>query len=215
VIVAFTDGMRAEGHAVESTCRVLREQGCQIAARTYRSWSQSDLPIPARTVDDAVVEDAIRAAAWAGDGHGARRLTPEGLYGRRKMTASGRRSIPDASPGSVDRAMRSLGLRGIARVKKVRTTVPAADGARAGDLLVRNFTAAAPNRTAVMGFACCRTWAGFVYVAFIVDVFAPRILAWHAATVRDADLVLTALKMAIWRRTPEGHPIRPGELIGH
>ncbi len=66
-----------------------------------------------------------------------------------------------------------------------------------------------------MDFTYCRTWAGWTYVAFIVDVFAQKILAWHAATVRDADLVLTPLKMAIWQRDREGHPIEPGELVGH
>ena len=66
-----------------------------------------------------------------------------------------------------------------------------------------------------MDFTYCRTWVGFAYVAFIVDVFAQKIVAWHASTVRDADLVLTPLKMAIWQRGREGHPITPGELIGH
>ena len=215
MIVAFVDELRAEGHAVESICRVLREQGCQVAARTYRQWAQPDRRVSSRTVSDAIVEDAVRQLAWTVDQHGRRRLAPEGLYGRRKMTALVHRWIPDASPGSVDRAMRSLGLHGIRRSKGIRTTIPAKDGARAGDLLNRDFTASAPNRTWVMDFTYCRTWAGWTYVAFIVDVFAQKILAWHAATVRDADLVLTPLTMAIWARGREGHPIEPGELIGH
>jgi transposase InsO family protein len=97
----------------------------------------------------------------------------------------------------------------------VRTTIPAKDGSRAGDLLNRDFTAPAPNRKWVMDFTYCCTWVGFVYVAFIVDAFAQKIVAWHAASVRDADLVLTPLKMAIWQRGREGHPITPGKLIGH
>jgi transposase InsO family protein len=207
--------MRAEGHAVESICRILREQGCQVAARTYRLWVQADRPVAARVVSDAVVEDKVRQLAWTVDEHGCRRLTPEGLYGRRKMTRLVRRTIPDASPGSVNRAMRSLALQGIRRSKGIRTTIAAKDGTRAADLLNRDFTAPAPNRKWVMDFTYCRTWVGFVYVAFIVDVFAQKIVAWHAATVRDADLVLTPLKMAIWQRGREGHPITPGELIGH
>jgi len=166
-------------------------------------------------VSDAAVEGAVRRLAWTVEEHGCRRLTPEGLYGRRKMTVLVRRSIPTASPGSVDRAMKSLGLQGITRSKGIRTTIPAKDGQRAGDLLNRDFTAAAPNRSWVMDFTYCRTWAGWTYVAFIVDVFAQKILAWHAATVRDADLVLTPLKMAIWQRDRDGHPIEPGELVGH
>ena len=74
--MAFIDDMRAEGHAVESTCRVLREQGCQVAARTYRAWRQANRPVAARTVTDARVIDALLATQG----------TPEGLYGRRKMT---------------------------------------------------------------------------------------------------------------------------------
>jgi putative transposase len=207
--------MRGEGHVVESICRVLSEQGCQIAARTYRAWSRSTRPVAARTISDAVVEDKVRQLAWTVDEHGCRRLTPESLYGRRKMTRLVRRLLPDASPGSVDRAMRSLGLRGIRRSKGIRTTIRAKDGKRAGDLLNRDFSAAAPNRTWVMDFTYVRTWVGFVYVAFIVDVFAQKILAWNAATVRDTDLVMTPLKMATWQRAREGHPIVHGQLIGH
>lgn len=206
--------MRTEGYAVESICRVLREQGCQVAARTYRLWHQPRVPAD-RVVSDAVVEGQVRELAWAVDEQGCRRLAPEGLYGRRKMTVLVRRHLPHASPGSVDRAMKALGLSGIRRSKGIRTTIPAKDGKRAGDLLNRDFTAAAPNRTWVMDFTYCRTWSGWAYVAFVVDVFAQKILAWHAATIRDADLVLTPLQMAIWARGREGHPIVPGELIGH
>lgn len=141
-----------------------------------------------RTISDALVIDVVRDIAWNVDADDRRRLTPEGLYGRRKMTALVSRTTPGTSPGSVDRAMRSLGLQGIRRSKGVRTTIPAKDGKRAGDLLDRDFTAEAPNRTWVMDFTYCRTWAGFTYVAFVVDVFAQKIIAWHAATVRDADL---------------------------
>jgi len=176
LIVAFIDECRQAGHAVESICEVLREQGCQVAARTYRAWASPDQHGAARTVRDAVVTDAVRDAAWTVDEDGplagVRRLTPEGLYGRRKMTALIKRTLPQASPGSVDRAMKALGLNGIRRAKGVRTTIPGKDGRRAGDLLNRDFTACAPNRTWVMDFTYCRTWAGFVYVSFVVDVFA-------------------------------------------
>ncbi len=152
MIVAFIDEMRAEGHAVESICRVLREQGRQVAARTYRAWSRPDRVLAERVVSDALVEDKVRELAWTIDEHGCRRLTPEGLYERRKMAAAVRRAMPTASPGSVDRAMRSLGLQGIRRSKGVRTTIPAKDGKRAGDLLNRDFTAPAPNLKWVMDF---------------------------------------------------------------
>src|SRR5665647_1480818 len=147
---------------------------------------------------------------------GRRTLTPEGLYGRRKMTAYLRRSaMPEASAGSVDRAMRTLGLVGVRRDKTTRTTIPAKDGIRAGDLLNRQFTAPAPNRVWVTDFTYVRTWAGFCYVAFIVDIFAQKIVAWHAATSKATDLVMIPLRMALWARDREGHRPAPGQLICH
>ena len=215
-MMGFIDAQRSHGHAVESICRVLREQGCQVAARTYRSWKQTGRPVAARTVTDAQVIDAVREVAWATGVDGRRTLTPEGLYGRRKMTAYLRRSaMPEASAGSVDRAMRTLGLVGVRRDKTTRTTIPAKDGIRAGDLLNRQFTAPAPNRVWVTDFTYVRTWAGFCYVAFIVDVFAQKIVAWHAATSKATDLVMIPLRMALWARDREGHRPAPGQLICH
>ena len=203
--------MRAEGHAVESICRVLREQGCQVAARTYRAWSSraaSSRPGPSAT---PMVVDAVRDIAWTTGRPRRRRvrkLTPEGLYGRRKMTAL---PAPHAHARGVCRVGRPGDAHpwaaGVRRDKGIRTTIPAKDGNRAGDLLDRDFTAAAPNRTWVTDFTYVRTWAGFVYVAFIVDVFAQRIVAWHAATTKQTDLVMTPLRMALWQRDREGHPI--------
>ena len=83
MIVAFIDECREAGHAVESVCRVLSEQGCQIAARTYRAWSSIGQHVAPRTVSDATVINAVRDAAWIVDADGPmagiRRLTPEGL----------------------------------------------------------------------------------------------------------------------------------------
>jgi putative transposase len=146
--------MRAEGHAVESILRVLRQHGLQIAARTYRAW-KNPTRIADRTVTDALVEDRIRELVWEFNAvTGRRQMTPEGLYGRRKMLALIRRQpgFAGASRGAVDRAMRSLGLEGIVRAKKLRTTIPGADGKRAGDLLNRDFTAPAPNLVWVTDF---------------------------------------------------------------
>jgi transposase InsO family protein len=202
----FIDDLRAEGHAVESICRVLREQGCQIAARTYREWARANQPVAARTINDALVVNQVRELAWRVDDQGVRRMTPEGLYGRRKMTALVQRTTPQASPGSVDRAMRTLALQGIRRSKGIRTTIPAKDGKRAGDLLDRDFTADAPNRTWVMDFTYVRTWAGFVYVAFILDVFAQKIVAWNVAPTKAVELVDVPLRMALWHDTARATP---------
>jgi putative transposase len=209
--MGFIDTMRSEGHAVESICRVLSQQGCHVAARTYRSWNQPTRSVATRTVTDAMVVDAVRDIAWKTDKQGRRKLTPEGLYGRRKMTAMVRRTVmPEASAGSVDRAMRTLGLVGVRRSKGIRTTIPDKDGKRAGDLLDRDFTAPAPNRVWITDFTYVRTWAGFVYVAFIVDVYAQRIVAWHAATTKRADLVITPLRMALLAARPRGPSDHPG-----
>ena len=216
-MLGFIDTMRAEGHAARSICRVLREQGHQIAARTYRS--QRHGVIAARTFTDAQVQSAVRDAAWTTieiNGRARRVLSPEGLYGRRKMTALIRRTtIPEASRGAVDRAMRALGLSGIRRDKGIRTTIPAKDGIRAGDLLNRDFTAPRPDHTWVMDFTYCRTWAGWVYVAFIVDVYSQRIVAWHAQTSKHVELVMIPLRMALWERGRQGHPIQPQQLRAH
>lgn len=213
MIMGFIDTMRAKGHAVESVCTVLREQGCQIAARTYRAWRGCR---PAgRTITDARVIDAIRQACWRRDDAGVLRLTPEGLYGRRKLTAHLRRGGLEVAECTVARGMKALGHKGIRRAKGIRTTIPGRDGNRAGDLLDRDFTAPAPNRVWVSDFTHVRTWAGMVYVAFIVDVFAQKIVAWHASTCKATELVMTPLRMALWQRDREGHPAAAGELICH
>jgi transposase InsO family protein len=148
---------------------------------------------------------------------GVRRLAPEGLYGRRKLIAYLRRtSLPGVSETAVVGAMRVLDHHGVVRAKSHRTTIPAKDGIRAGDLLNRDFTTEAPNRKWVTDFTYVRTWAGFVYVAFIVDCYAQRIVAWHASTSKSTELVMTPLRMAIWHRTKEGHPTGvTGTLIHH
>lgn len=217
-MMGFIDLMRADGHAVESIIRVLRSQGVKIAARTYRAWKNQGAA--ARTITDAQVQDAVREAAWetvvTPTGVPRRKLRPEGLYGRRKMTAFIRRTaIAGASRGAVDRAMRALGLVGVSRAKTIRTTIQAKDGIRAGDLLNRDFTAPRPNHTWVADFTYVRAWSGWVYVAFIVDVYAQRVLAWHAATTKHTDLVTTPLRMALWERDRQGHSVQRDQLRAH
>jgi putative transposase len=111
--------------------------------------------------------------------------------------------------------MRDLGMNGVRRGKGLRTTVPAKDRDRAGDLVNRDFTAPAPNIRWVADFAYCRTWAGFCDVAFILDVFSQRIAGWHAAADRRTDLVMTPLRIALWDRGRQGRPVKPGQLLHH
>jgi putative transposase len=209
--MAFIDQLRAQGFAVESVCQVLREQGVQVAARTYRAWRAPGRQIATRTLSDAVVVDALLGARTGPDG----RPTPESLYGRRKMTALLRRHGLKVAHCTVDRLMRQLGMHGVRRGKTPRTTIPSADGRRASDLLDRDFTAPAPNRVWIADFTYVRTWTGMVYVAFVVDVFAQRIVGWHAMVTRPAELVLLPLRMAAWARGQQGHPVIRGELVHH
>ena len=90
----------------------------------------------------------------------------------------------------------------------------AKDGELVGVLLNPNCTTDARTMS-VTDFTYCRSWARFCYVAFIVDVFAQRIVAWHAATTKTTDLVMTPLRMALWQRGREGRPTEPGQLIHH
>src|SRR5215218_6398659 len=153
--MAFIDQMRARGFAVGSICQVLRNQGVQVAARTYRSWKAPGRQVAARTVCDAVVSNALLDARVGPDG----RSTPESLYGRRKMTALLRRRGLQVAHCTVDRLMRELGMQGVRRGKTPRTTIPGKDSTRAGDLLDRDFTAPAPNRVWIADFTYVRAWA--------------------------------------------------------
>lgn len=209
--MAFIDQMRARGFAVGSICQVLRNQGVQVAARTYRSWKAPGRQVAARTVCDAVVSNALLDARVGPDG----RSTPESLYGRRKMTALLRRRGLQVAHCTVDRLMRELGMQGVRRGKTPRTTIPGKDSTRAGDLLDRDFTAPAPNRVWIADFTYVRAWTGMGYVAFVVDLYAQRIVGWHAMSTRPAELVLLPLRMAAWARGQQGHPIVRGELVHH
>lgn len=141
---------------------------------------------------------------------------PEGLYGRRKMTAHLRRQGIEVSAGTVHRLMGDEGLNGLVRGRSHRTTIPAKDGIRAGDLVNRKFTAPCPNRVWVAYCTYCRTWNGFVYVAFIIDVFSRMIVGWHAVltqTSRPTELITVPLRMALWQRS---HQIKEtGEKLIH
>ena len=173
--------MREAGHGVESTCDVLRSQGVAVAPRSYRAWRRR--PPSNRAFDDAAIIDVFRQLRQR-DARGRQR--PEVLYGRRKMTAwLARKGFPDVSKHTVDRLMRDEGMAGVIRGRKTRTTIPAKDGKRAGDLLNRDFTAPFPNHSWVTDFTYVATWAGFVYVAFAIDLFSRAIVGWQVSTVKD------------------------------
>src|SRR5210317_403283 len=105
--------------------------------------------------------------------------------------------------------MRQMGLQGIVRGKKVKTTIPDEVAARPADLVERDFTAAHPNQLWVADLTYVATWAGFVYVAFVIDVFSRMIVGWRVSRSLSGDLALDALEQALWAR-PETR-----ELIHH
>ena len=123
-----------------------------------------------------------------------------GVYGIEKVWRQLRREGHEVGRDRVARLMDDLKLSGVVRGKKKRTTIPADVSPRPADLVERNFTAAAPNRLWVSDLTYVSTWTGFVYVAFVIDVFSRLIVGWRVSKSLHAELALDALEMAIWRR---------------
>ena len=103
----------------------------------------------------------------------------------------------------IARLMRNAGLAGISRRKGTRTTVRDARARAAADLVERNFTAEAPDRLWVADITYIPTWAGFLYLAVVLDVFSRRVIGWSMANHLRTRLVLDALDMALWQRRPD------------
>ena len=124
-----------------------------------------------------------------------------GLYGARKVWLQLRREGVEVARCTVERLMREMGLAGAAaRRKKPRTTVPAGADSRPADLLERDFTAPAPNRRWVADITYVATACGFVYTAFITDLFSRKIVGCQVADHLRAGLALDALEMALFAR---------------
>lgn len=122
------------------------------------------------------------------------------VYGADKVWAQLRREGRPIARCTVERLMRELGLRGVVRGKKVRTTWPDEVSQRPTDLVERRFQAAAPNRLWVADLTYIKTHSGWVYVAFVIDVFSRFVVGWQASRSLHADLALDALEMALWAR---------------
>jgi transposase InsO family protein len=133
------------------------------------------------------------------------------VYGADKVWRQLRREGIQVARCTVERLMRGLGLRGVMRGKSVRTTVSDAKTPCPQDRVHRQFTADRPNRLWVSDFTYVSTWAGFVYVAFVIDVFARRIVGWRVSRSMRTDFVLDALEQALYARQPE----RDASLIHH
>jgi putative transposase len=134
------------------------------------------------------------------------------VYGPRKVWKQLRREGHRVARCTVRRLMRAIGLAGAVRGRTwVTTTHASADAGRLPDLVERDFTATRPNQLWVSDFTYVATWRGFVYVAFVIDVFARRIVGWRASASLRTDLALDALEQAVCDRCHDD----TGDLVHH
>jgi putative transposase len=187
-MVRFIDDHR-EMYGVEPICRVL-----PIAPSTYfryKAEQRDPSRRSARAQGDAVLRAIIRRI-WT-ENHQ--------VYGPRKVWKQMGRENLRAARCRVRRLMREMGLAGAVRGRAWTTTTQSQPEAkRPGDLVDRNFTATRPNQLWVSDFTYVATWRGFVYVAFVIDVFARRIVGWRVSSSLVTDFVLDALEQAIYDR---------------
>jgi transposase InsO family protein len=177
-------------HGVEPICRVL-----QIAPSGYRRHAavQRDASLRCeRAKRDEALKPEIKRV-WQANHQ---------VYGADKVWQQLGREGVTAARCTVERLMRRLGLRGVMRGKAVKTTVADAGAPCPRDKVNRHFKADRPNALWVSDFTYVSTWQGFVYVAFVVDVFARRIVGWRVSHSMRTDFVLDALEQALYARQP-------------
>jgi putative transposase len=177
-------------------CRVLTEHGCKIAPRTYYAFKAR--PPSARSVADEQLLVEVRRVHTASRG---------GLYGVRKVWHQLLNEGIEVGREHVARLMKAEGLQGVRRGAAPRTTTPDDAAVRPDDLVDRQFSASKPNELWIVDFTYVATFAGFVYVAFAIDVFSRMIVGWRAAKSMTTDLPLDALDMALWHRGRHGHTV--------
>jgi putative transposase len=197
-MIAFIDEHRGH-YGVEPICRVL-----SVAPSTYHEYvAQRRDPsrLSARTQrDEALKPEVIRVFA-----------ENFSVYGVRKVWRQMQREGFDVARCTVQRLMRDLGLQGVIRGKPVRTTISDKSAPCPLDQVNRQFHAPAPDRLWLSDFTYVATWAGFVYVAFVIDAYARRIVGWRASRTAHAGFVLDALEQALHDR----RPLHGGGLIHH
>lgn len=193
------DGLR---WGVEPITAVLAEHGLVIAPSTYYEHVN-------RGPTDAEWRDAHLICE-------IRRVHREnyGVYGARKVWLQLGREGFEVARCTVERLMRDEGITGAVRGKTKRTTIADHGAEHAGDLVNRDFAPLAPDRLWVADFTYVSTWSGWVYVAFVIDAYARRILGWATATTMTTDFVLHALEQAVWTRHRDGHGDFSG-LVNH
>ena len=196
MMVQFIDEHRDE-HGVEPICKQL-----PIAPSTYYAWvaCREDPGLQAaRSKRDAELRVETRRV-WGENFQ---------VYGARKVWLQMQREGFAVARCTVERLMREDGLQGVRRGRKIKTTRPDDAAARPADLVKRNFTATRPDELWVTDITYVSTWEGFVYVAFVVDVFARMIVGWWVSRSLRTDLVFDALGQALHARS------RLGPLIHH
>jgi putative transposase len=186
-MVSYIDAHR-DRFGVESICRVL-----PIAPSTYHRHRQRHVD-PARRSARARRDETLCVEI--------RRVYDEHhqVYGPRKVWKQLRREGIRVARCTVGRLMRAMGLAGAVRGRAWVLTTQAADSGRPADLVDRQFVATRPNQLWVSDFTYVATWNGFVYVAFVIDVFARRIVGWRVSASMRTDFVLDALEQAIYAR---------------
>lgn len=194
----FVDQHR-DAHGVEPICKVL-----QIAPSGYwRYAARQRTPAlrSARAQRDGVLMQEIERV-WQANLQ---------VYGADKVWHQLQREGHAVARCTVERLMRRQGLRGVIRGKVVRTTIPETKAPCPLDRVNRQFKAERPNQLWVSDFTYVSTWQGWLYVAFIIDVFARRIVGWRVSRSMHTDFVLDALEQALYARQPE----RDNSLIHH
>jgi len=198
-------GLREAGGmrwGVEPICTVLTEHGLPIAPSTY--YELVNKPATARDWRDALLVNEIRRV----------HRKNYGVSGARKVWLALNREGISVARCTVERLMREQGLVGAVRGKVKRTTIAGPAGERFRDLVCRDFGPVAPNVLWVADMTYVSTWSGWVYVAFVIDAYARRILGWRSGTCMDSQLVLDALEQAVWSRNHSGATDLAG-LIHH
>ena len=183
-----------ERFGVEPICRVLSEHGVKIAPSTY--YAAKTRPPSARAVRDEQLKIEIK------------RVYEENLsvYGADKIWTQLNKEGTRVARCTVERLMRDLGISGARRGGiSITTTCPGDDEHRPADLVQRDFRANAPNRLWVADLTYVKTHSGWVYVAFIIDVFSRMVVGWQASRSLRSDLAIDALEMAVWNRQRAGH----------
>jgi transposase InsO family protein len=177
---------------VEPMCAVL-----PIAPATYyrhKAWKADPDSRPARQKTDEYFSAEV-SRVWKANYE---------VYGAKKVWRQLLRDGIAVGRCTIERLMKAMGLQGAVRGKTKRTTISSDQDHRPLDLVQRNFTAIRPNQLWVADFTYVATWTGWVFVAFVIDVFSRMIVGWRAATSMSAGLVLDALEQAIWARRITG-----------